>query len=210
MAEKVNRETKLSKIDEHQKINQKLQSEEEIDYWQDKCLENKLSKLKKDFEYKKKKRSAEEHLSRESEINRELTEELGDLQQKVEELKNEDKENKERLSDLHSEIQAYEERNSNLYNEFMQRVNYIKSLENSENLMMHLLKFDRETLKGLCIRLNKMQNEKMNYFMNMQNQYYNQMYYNQSQAFYPGNMCMGMPMPNQNGAVNNQNEEKGE
>lgn len=180
----------LKSLDEHEQINRRLILQEDIDFWQDKLLELKLKKVKEDLEYSKKKKNSELEFIRVTERNSNLTQEIDSLNLKVQEMGNADRESKVKINQIEAEIKEYEEMNSNLHFEFLQKVGNLKNMENPENLMRHILQFSPEVLKNLCINLNKLQHEKMNYFMNMQKQFYSQMYYNQN--------MQNMQMPVQN------------
>jgi hypothetical protein len=207
-------------LQDHYDLSKQLTLEDEIDYWQDKVLKLKLEKLKEDFEFEKNKIIAEKECNIEIERNSGLHNEIADRNNKIHLIKGEDNVYSERLTQIREEITQYEDKNFEMHNEFLSKINHIKFLSNPENLMKHLLKYDPETLKTLCIRLNKLQNEKLAYMMTMQQQYYHQMTYgnqnNQGMGppmqMFPLGMPQGfMPNMNMNMKMNhNRNEEDGQ
>lgn len=167
---------------------------DDIDYWQDKLLEIKMKIYKQNKVFDQKKKIDELQYNKILQINSDLKQDIELINNKLNLINTSGKEHRERIETLKQQIKDYEENNSNLHNEFLQKMNYIKTFENPENLMKHILKLDPDIIKNLCIKLNKLQNEKMNYYITIQKQYYNHMYYNQ---------FMYMGTPNNNPESNN-------
>ena len=164
----------------HNRLNNTSKLEEELEWWQEKVLELKLKKVKDDLEHRKNKTKVEKEFDEEKNKNKILKDEMNEVDEKKRKFKEESMGQIIQLNELREEINYYESVNTEMYTEFIQKTNYIKQLENPENLLMHLMQFDRETLKTLCIRLNTLQQEKFMHYM-MQQQYFNQMYFNQQQ-----------------------------
>lgn len=162
----------------HNNINLITKLEEELQWWQEKLLELKLKKVKDDLEQNKNKTKLEIEIQEQKQKNKIMKSELAEVDERKRKFNEETSSQIKKLSDIRQNIKNYESANTEMYNEFMNKTNYIKQLENPDNLLMHMLQFDRETLKTLCIKLNNMQKEKFMHFM-MQQQYYNQMYFNQ-------------------------------
>jgi len=169
----------------HNIINNTSRLEEELEWWQEKVLELKLKKVKDDLEHSKNKSKVEKEIEEEKQKNNILKEELNDLEEKKKKFKEESLDHINKLSELKEKIKYYESANTEMYTEFLYKTNYIKQLENPDNLLMHLMQFDREVLKNLCIKLNTLQQEKFMHYM-MQQQYLSQMYFNQQhKGVYP-------------------------
>jgi hypothetical protein len=169
----------------HNNLNTATKLEEELQFWQEKVLELKLKKVKDDLEHNKNKTILDKEFEEEKQKNKILKSELHEVNEKKRKLMEESVGKISRLNDIRENIKYLETANTEMYAEFIQNTNYIKQLENPDNLLVHLLQFDRETLKTLCIKLNTVQKEKFMHFM-MQQQYYNQMYFNQQQkGVYP-------------------------
>jgi hypothetical protein len=169
----------------HNNMNILTKLEEELQWWQEKVLELKLKKVKDDLEHNRNKTKIENELQEEREKNKIIKADLNEINEKKRKHKEETTTQTNTLHEVREKIKKYESANTEMYNEFIQKTNFIKQLENPDNLLMHLLQFDRETLKTLCIKLNNLQKEKFMHFM-MQQQYFNQMYFNQQQkGVYP-------------------------
>ncbi len=161
----------------HNVLNAKIQLEDEIEYWQDKLLEIKLKNNKDVKNINHRINTAQEQYTTLTQKNSTLHSQIDAIKSNIAKLKKLHSDEEELKLD--KEIEEYESKNSTLHNEFLQKMNHLKALENPEYLMQQILKFEPEVVKNLCMKLNNLQNEKMNYYMNMQKQYYNQMYYNQ-------------------------------
>jgi len=169
----------------HNNINTATKLEEELQFWQEKVLELKLKKVKDDLDHNKNKTRIDKEIEEEIQRNKKLKSELHEVNEKKRKLNEESVSKLSRLNQIRESIKYFETANTEMYAEFIQNTNYIKQLENPDNLLIHLLQFDRETLKTLCIKLNTVQKEKFILFM-MQQQYFNQMYFNQQQkGVYP-------------------------
>jgi hypothetical protein len=169
----------------HNDINITTKLEEELQWWQEKVLELKLKKVKDDLEYNKNKTIIDKEIQEEKQINIILKSNLDEINEKKKKFKEESSSQINKLNKIRENIKHFETANTDMYNEFIQKTNFIKQLENPDNLLMHLLQFDRETLRTLCINLNNLQKEKFMHFM-MQQQYYNQMYFSQqNKGIYP-------------------------
>ena len=177
---------------EHQNINKSLAIDDEVEYWQDKLLQIKINKVKEDFEFNKKHKLALVNYNQVHERNSFLKSEIREVNNLLVDLQSEDQKNKTRSEEIREEILNFENRNSELFNESYQKINYMKNLQqNPDFLLSHMLKFDKETLKTMCIKLNKLNEEKMHHLMqHQQQQYYNQMMLNQGHMFFPSNPNM--------------------
>ena len=172
-------------IQVHNRINNTSRLEEELEWWQEKVLELKLKKVKDDLEHNKNKSKVEKEIEEEKQKNKILKEEMDELEEKKKKFREESMGQINKLSEIREKIKHYESVNTEMYTEFIHKTNFIKQLENPENLLMHLMQFDRETLKNLCIKLNTLQQEKFMHYM-MQQQYFSQMYFNQQhKGVYP-------------------------
>ena len=173
---------------ENQNINKSLAIDDEVEYWQDKLLQIKINKVKEDFEFNKKHKLALVNYNQVHERNSFLKSEIREVNNLLVDLHSEDQRSKSKSEELREEILNYESRNSDLFNESYQKINYMKNLQqNPDFLLNHMLKFDSETLKTMCIKLNKLNEEKMHHLMqHQQQQYYNQMMLNQGHGFFPG------------------------
>ena len=183
------------KIREHNELNKQLALSEEAEYWQDKLLQIKLSKVKEDFEYNKKFKKVESRLDHVKTRNNSLKEEVNEINRLLTVLQSDDQSNKSKLSEIREEIRQLESRNSELFNESCEKYNYMRTMhQNPDYLLNHVLKFDHETLKNLCIRLNKLGEEKVHQIMKMQQQqFYNQMMMSQGPVFIPQGVPVNMP-----------------
>lgn len=169
----------------HNNLNSATKLEEELQFWQEKVLELKLKKVKDDLEHNKNKTMIDKEIEEEIQSNKKLKTELHEVNEKKRKLMEESVSKMGRLNEIREKIKYFETANTEMYAEFIQNTNYLKQLENPDNLLVHLLQFDRETLKTLCIKLNTVQKEKFMHFM-MQQQYFNQMYFNQQhKGVYP-------------------------
>lgn len=171
-------EHKFTLIESHKKANLILHKRDEIEFWQDKILEMKILKKSEGSFYKKKIEETEKELKQHKDHNQNLKNEINSLKERVDSLSSEIEGSKDKYKQISEEIVNYESKNVELYNEFLNVNNLIRNLENPENLIKHLLKFDRQTLNSLCIKLNNVHHEKLYSQMMMQQQYFNQYYYN--------------------------------
>jgi hypothetical protein len=184
------------KIKEHKELNKQLSLSEDIEFWQDKLLQIKLTKVKEDKDYEKKIRSIEFDLDKVRTRNYSLKDEVAEINRLLTVLQSEDQSNKNKLSEIREQTQNLELENNELFNESCQKYNYMRNMQhNPDFLLNHILKFDPDTLKDLCIRLNKLAEEKVHQFMKMQQQqFYNQMMMNpQGGMFYPHGVPVNMP-----------------
>ena len=127
--------------------------------------------------------------------NTSLKEEVNEINRLLTVLQSDDQSNKSKLSEIREEIRQLESRNSELFNESCEKYNYMRTMhQNPDYLLNHVLKFDHETLKNLCIRLNKLGEEKVHQIMKMQQQqFYNQMMMSQGPVFIPQGVPVNMP-----------------
>ena len=169
----------------HNRLNNTSRMEEELEWWQEKVLELKLKKVKDDQEHNKNKTKVEKEIEEEKHKNKILKDDINEIEEKKRSFREESMGQINKLSELRENIKYYELVNTEMYTEFIHKTNFIKQLENPDNLLMHLMQFDRETLKTLCIKLNTLQQEKFMHYM-MQQQYFSQMYFNQQhKGVYP-------------------------
>jgi hypothetical protein len=192
---------KLQKIMEHTDLNKQLNIYEDIEFWQDKLLQIKLSKVKEDKEYDKRIISIESILDGVKSRNSSLKDEVTEINRLLTVLKSEDQSNKNKLSEIREHTNNLEAENNELFNESYQKYNYMRNMQqNPDFLLNHILKFDPHTLKDLCIRLNKLAEEKVHQFMKIQQQqFYSQMMMNpQGGMFYPHSMPANIQNVNNN------------
>jgi hypothetical protein len=193
----------------HSKLNTSTKLEEELQWWQEKVLELKLKKVKDDLEHNRNKTKIEKEIEEEKQKNNIIKGDLQEINEKKRKFNEESMSKINRLNEIRESIRFYETANTEMYADFIQNTNFIKQLENPDNLLMHLLQFDRDTLKTLCIKLNTVQKEKFMHFM-MQQQYFNQMYFNQQhKGVYPPNFNFYNYMGG-NGVAYQNNVEGGE
>jgi hypothetical protein len=194
---KHDKKEKETSLDSHNKLNKLLSLEEDFEYWQDKLLTSSISKAKEDFEYKKKLNFHQSILTESLMQTSGLENKLSQLKEQVRVLKIEEDDKKDRSNKLSEEIEYLKKQNESLYLDCRQRYSYIGELNKPDVLLSHLSKFDEDSLKNLCIRLNKLVEQKNHYLMYKmhQQQIYNQMIMNGGQGYYvsQGGLMGGMP-----------------
>lgn len=186
MTENNNSFIKTLKLEGHRNLNKQLAINEEIEYWQDKLLDMKLIKVKEDYEYNKRNKIAQKNLEELQEKNKILNSEVNEMSKSITDMKKAGEECLSKLKLINDEIHFYEEKNSDLFNETQEKFNFIRNMQtNPDFLLNHILQFDMDTLKALCIRLNKLGEEKMHQIMKMQQQHFYNQIMNQGRVFFP-------------------------
>ncbi len=203
-------------LESHNKLNKILSTEEDFEYWQDKVLTLSLNKTKEEFEYNKKLAQSQSILTESIQQKNVLEAKLSQLQEELSLLRAEESAKEDTSLKIKEEIEFFEKQNESLYADCMQRYSHISDLTHKpEALLSHLARFDEDSLKSLCIRLNKLVEEKNHQYhmfkMQQQQQFYNQMMMNGGQGFFINPVgVMGAPhnysQPYQNPQ---QNEEGG-
>jgi hypothetical protein len=203
-------------LDSHDKLNKLLSLEEDFEYWQDKLLTSSISKTKEDFEYKKKLNSHQSILTESLVQTSALEKKLSQLKEEVRLLQTEEADKKDLSNKIREEIEYLKKQNECLYHDCRQRYSYIGELNKPDVLLSHLSKFDEDSLKNLCIRLNKLVEQKNQFLMYKmhQQQMYNQMMMNGGQGYYVNSVGV---MGGMNGGTSypqtfsgNQSNENGE
>jgi hypothetical protein len=213
MTENNNSFIKTIKLDGHKTINKQIAINEEIEYWQDKLLDMKLIKVKEDYEYNKRNKQAQKILDDLRDKNKILRSEVNEMSDSITEMKKAGDENLSKQKLIKEEIHFYEEKNSDLFNETQEKFNFMRNMQtNPDFLLNHILQFDMETLKALCIRLNKLGEEKMHQIMKMQQQHFYNQIMNQGRVFFPPvqqvyNVNSDMKFEH-NGEINSENFEE--
>jgi hypothetical protein len=162
----------------HKELNKIIHLQEEFDQWEEKLLKLKLNKVKNDFEHVNTYNQIESEYQNEVRRNANLKQEIDIIKEKLGQLMHKDIQFKELLGDINEQIEQCEKQNTELFKEINTKSMYMKSVENPDNLIRHILQFNKEDLNSLCVRLNNMYNEKVKNMLMMQHNFYPPVYYN--------------------------------
>lgn len=134
----------LHPIKSNESLNTLLQLKEEKEYWEDKLLELKLKSCKNSFLNSKKEKMLESKLSSLQANNNLKKQKIAELNEQISQIKSSEKSKESQLASLDSLINLSTHANKELENEIHQLNDYLINLNNTENIVEHILSFPQE------------------------------------------------------------------
>lgn len=134
----------LHPTESNESLNTLLQLKEEKEYWEDKLLELKLKACKNSFLNSKNEKMLESKLSSLQAKNNLQKQKIAELNEQISQIKSSEKSKENQLASLDSLINLSTHTNQELETEIKQLNDYLVNLNNTENIVEHILSFPQE------------------------------------------------------------------